>query len=221
MNRFVNFKTLIERLKELLNTSTDTSIAEYLHLSYPSFAQMKRRDSLPYENLLILCNENNLAPLKILELNEKQYQSYYKNKMNKNTYTENIKLYDCEEYITIPNIFAKESYRIFIGNNSNINVFDTDDREFKHNQLYIIEKNNIYYKKHISINLDGHYLLTEDNVEDILLSKKEIKKVNCLGKVIYSYNLVQYNKNLNHNEDNTTLDNFKKMINLLLQDKSN
>jgi len=191
-NSFVEFKTLIDRLKLVLNITTDTNIAECLYLSYQSFAQMKRRNSLPYENVLILCKEHDLNPLKILECDDNKFNIYYESIINNNALIQNIKLLDSEEHIAIPNLNAKESYRAYILNR-NIYIVDSTENELKHNQTYIIQKNKIFYKKHITVNIDGKYILTEPDTENWVLSEDEINKLTCIAKVLSSYIFNTYN----------------------------
>ena len=213
-NNFVDFKTLIDRLKLILNITTDINIAEYLHLTYQSFAQMKRRNSLPYENLLILCQENNLKPLEMLEYDNKKFDIYHNTIINNNTFTNNIKLLDSDEYIIIPNLNAKESYRAYIDNND-IYIVDIASKQLKHNQTYIIMKNKIYYKKHITVDINGEYILTEPDTQDWTLSEKKVNELNSIAKVVFSYTLNNHNGKSNNHD--LVQDKLTQFINLALK----
>jgi hypothetical protein len=193
MDSFIDFKTLIERLKIILEITTDTIIAEKLQLSYQSFAQMKRRNSLPYENLLILCNKRNLNPLILLNENNEKFTKYCNDIRNLNAYSDKINIINSDKFIVIPGLNTKSSYKAYIDVNNDINIIDTNDTMLSHNQTYIIEKNDIYYKKHITIDINGNYILSETNIDDWIVSKKELNQFNSIAKVIFSYSRSENN----------------------------
>lgn len=55
------FTEIMQRIKEQLNLHSDTQLAEKLGITRSNYSEKKRNNSIPYENLLILCKENNLS----------------------------------------------------------------------------------------------------------------------------------------------------------------
>ena len=188
MENYIDFKTLLSRLKFILNLSKDVEISEALHLTYQSFAQMKRRNTLPYANLLLLCEEQEVDPFIILNKNDDDFQAYCDDKLKtKNT----IKIINSANTLSIPNLNIADSFQAYIEDNGDINIIDTKYQTFKHNQSYIIQQNGIYYNKHFYIDQDNNYIFTEPNVDDWILSKDKVKDIKCIGKIIYSYLFTQ------------------------------
>lgn len=73
---FISFQILINRLKEIFSKEKDIDIAKYLNLKYESFAQMKRRNTMPYENILFLCRQQKISIFKLLNIDNRKFDKY-------------------------------------------------------------------------------------------------------------------------------------------------
>ena len=71
-----NFIDIMEKLKNKLNISSDSQIAEKLGINRSNFGERKKRNSIPYENLVILCKKEKIS-LDFILNNEKD--SMYSN----------------------------------------------------------------------------------------------------------------------------------------------
>jgi len=188
-DEFVDFQEIIERLMRILNLNILKDLAEELKLEYPNFAQMKRRNTIPYENFLFLCKEKNFSPLMLLEKDETIYKKYEDQLIKNNGKTTNIQLLNSEdEYITVLKIPIQDSYRAYIDSDNLINIVDTANTELSHNQYFLIEKNGFIYKKHVAMELNSNeILLSETNVNDIKINIDELKEYQILGRILYTY----------------------------------
>ena len=61
MNSELNFNDVMERLKNVTNSSSYNSLADMLQLSSSAFANYKKRNSIPFERVLSLCNLQNVS----------------------------------------------------------------------------------------------------------------------------------------------------------------
>ena len=56
-----DFKKIMDRIKNILNLKSDGEIAEKLELSKQNYSEKKRKNSIPYENLINLCEKENIS----------------------------------------------------------------------------------------------------------------------------------------------------------------
>lgn len=56
-----NFNDIMERLKLLLKVHSDTAIAEMLEISQSTFAERKKRKSIPYDRIIALCDKKGIS----------------------------------------------------------------------------------------------------------------------------------------------------------------
>ncbi len=61
MKKEPDFIEIINRIKEALNLKSDTALAEVLEMSQSTFAERKRRESIPYEEIIRLCDKMMLS----------------------------------------------------------------------------------------------------------------------------------------------------------------
>jgi transcriptional regulator with XRE-family HTH domain len=55
-----NFENITEKLKESLNISTNKELADRLNIKNSTFSERKRTNSIPYKEIIELCNSENL-----------------------------------------------------------------------------------------------------------------------------------------------------------------
>ena len=65
-----DFKTIIEELKLYLGDTKemkilDKDVAEALEISQSRFATIKKRNTIPYESLLIYCKKEDICPIEL------------------------------------------------------------------------------------------------------------------------------------------------------------
>jgi len=56
-----NFINIMDRLKYLLKVHSDSALAEMLALSQSTFAERKKRNSIPYDKIISLCEKRGLS----------------------------------------------------------------------------------------------------------------------------------------------------------------
>lgn len=56
-----NFIEIMERLKYRLKVHSDTALAELLDMSQSTFAERKKRGSIPYDKIIALCDRKKLS----------------------------------------------------------------------------------------------------------------------------------------------------------------
>tara|TARA_S200002703_G_C3743920_1_gene228840 strand:- start:629 stop:934 length:306 start_codon:yes stop_codon:yes gene_type:complete len=56
----MNYQEIINRLKESFGITTDSDLAKILGVKRQDFHNQKKRNSIPFEKILISCNEENI-----------------------------------------------------------------------------------------------------------------------------------------------------------------
>lgn len=83
-----DFDNIIDNLKQELEIISDSKIAEELGLTRSSYGERKKRKSIPYENIIILCKNKKISIDLILKNEEnlekkENYQRKLKISINK------------------------------------------------------------------------------------------------------------------------------------------
>ena len=61
----------MENIKEMFDIKKDGEIAELLGISFQNYSEKKRKNVIPYENLVILCKKHNLNANHLFKIKEK------------------------------------------------------------------------------------------------------------------------------------------------------
>jgi len=61
MKKSDNFLTIVDRIKQIKNLHSDTKVAELLGMSITALANRKYRDSIPYQELILFCESENIS----------------------------------------------------------------------------------------------------------------------------------------------------------------
>ena len=56
-----DFKIIMEKIKKKLNISSDTELSDKLGIKRTNYSEKKRNNSIPYENITILCKKENIS----------------------------------------------------------------------------------------------------------------------------------------------------------------
>ena len=57
----MNLIEIIDRMKQLMNIKNDSDVAELLNINQSTFAERKRRNSVPYEEIIKFCDKQHIA----------------------------------------------------------------------------------------------------------------------------------------------------------------
>ena len=184
---------VFNKLKKILNVTSDRQLALKLDVMPSSFSNTIKRGLLPYEKILFFAKKEGLSLDDIFLLNNHSTINRAINNIE-NTSTEkelecskdlcSIQILNDEKnLITIPlNAYSNQKLRAFI-NDKKIYIIDIDDREIEHNTYYLIKSSETYFAMYISIDLDGSYSLKDDdnNIKKIMM--EDFKKIEVIGKI--------------------------------------
>ena len=57
----VDITTITDKIKELKGLKSDTAVAEVLKMNQSTFAERKRRNSIPYEEIISFCDREGIS----------------------------------------------------------------------------------------------------------------------------------------------------------------
>lgn len=185
--------SVINNLKKILGVTSDRQLSIRLDIKPPSFANTIKRGLLPYEKIVLFAKKHNQSLDKIFLLQNQDYTienepkcNYSEpesNSISSNNSTE-IQLINDEQTIKIPNlpVTPNKNLKAFI-DDKKIYIINTNDKIFVNNHYYLLKSNNAFFTMVISIDLDGQYILKNDDDITTKLTLDEFNKIEIVGKV--------------------------------------
>lgn len=81
-----DFEEIMHKIKTKLNINSDSKMSEILGISKGNYSERKQRNSIPYENLIILCKKEKIS-IDLLFKNEENNnkKKNFKEKLNIST----------------------------------------------------------------------------------------------------------------------------------------
>lgn len=185
--------SVINNLKKILGVTSDRQLSIRLDIKPPSFANTIKRGLLPYEKIVLFAKKHNQSLDKIFLLQNQNYtienepkcnySELESNSISSNNSTE-IQLINGEQTIKIPNlpVTPNKTLRAFI-DDKKIYIIDTKDKIFVNNNYYLLKSSNAFFPMIVSMDLDGQYILKNDDDITTKLTLDEFNKIEIVGKV--------------------------------------
>ncbi len=185
--------SVINNLKKILGVTSDRQLSIRLDIKPPSFANTIKRGLLPYEKIVLFAKKHNQSLDKIFLLQNQNYtienepkcnySELESNSISSNNSTE-IQLINGEQTIKIPNlpVTPNKTLRAFI-DDKKIYIIDTKDKIFVNNNYYLLKSSNAFFPMIVSMDLDGQYILKNDDDITTKVTLNEFNKIEIVGKV--------------------------------------
>jgi phage repressor protein C with HTH and peptisase S24 domain/DNA-binding Xre family transcriptional regulator len=222
----MDFSEIIEKIKDILSNDKknkkvyDKDVAIALGLSKESLSHLKRKNSIPYEQIAKFCAQRKISinwilfeqlPKSLEEETEKYVKIKYFSKLGASAGGGGFCDDSGYEYLSIDGVFLDSLYKSNISNPKNISamnvmgdsmypslqdkeiiLFDTSIKDTKKDGIYIISTNAGLFVKRVSARLDGSLELISDNknYNSEIINTDEIDSIDIIGKVIGKLALV-------------------------------
>ena len=189
--------SVINNLKKILGVTSDRQLSIRLDIKPPSFANTIKRGLLPYEKIVLFAKKHNQSLDKIFLLQNQNYtienepkcnySELESNSISSNNSTE-IQLINGEQTIKIPNlpVTPNKTLRAFI-DDKKIYIIDTKDKIFVNNNYYLLKSSNAFFPMIVSMDLDGQYILKNDDDITTKVTLNEFNKIEIVGKVNFKF----------------------------------
>jgi len=176
---------VVKNLKETLGVKSDRQLALRIGMLPASFSNTIKRGLLPLEKIFSYAKEHNLSLDEIFlfgEEKDKQIQ------LETEHLTKVILLDNENVSIFVPYIFisSQVKLRAFL-NDRKIYILDINEKEINSSNYWLIKSNDIYYTMVISIDLDGSYILKDDNNNIRKISVEDFSKFEIVGKICFRF----------------------------------
>jgi len=176
---------VVKNLKETLDVKSDRQLALKLDMLPASFSNTIKRGLLPLEKIFSYAKEHNLSLDEIFLFNDKKEQQI----QLESEHLTKVTLLDNESVsIFVPYIFisSQAQLRAFL-NDKKIYILDISEKEVNSSNYWLIKSNGIYYTMVISIDLDGSYILKDDNNNIRKISIEDFSKFEVIGKIHFKF----------------------------------
>jgi len=176
---------VVKNLKETLDVKSDRQLALKLDMLPASFSNTIKRGLLPLEKIFSYAKEHNLSLDEIFLFSDKKKQQI----QLKSEHLTKVTLLDNESVsIFVPYIFisSQAQLRAFL-NDKKIYILDINEKEVNSSNYWLIKSNDIYYAMVISIDLDGSYILKDDNNNTRKISIEDFSKFEVIGKIHFKF----------------------------------
>lgn len=175
-----------EKLKKLLEVSSEKRVAEEMDISPSQYSQMKNNGKFPYERFFALMRRKNFSIDDFFNIKDdtcsdsllKSKIPYYKNN---------------KKYILLQDIDNTNEELKVIKKNDQFIVFDTTVRKFTSDGIYVFMQNDfiIVRKMKFSINtndftkLEVELIDINNESDSKIIDLENLDKINFIGKVEY------------------------------------
>ena len=222
----MNINEIIEKIKDILSNELnnkrvfDKDVAAALNLSKQSLSILKKKNSIPYEEISKFCAIRKIsinwvlfdqAPKSLEEQTNKYSRIKYFNEINASAGGGGFNYDDNYELLSIDKKLLDSLYK---SNNSNpesiiaLNVigdsmeptllnkevilFDKNNIDISKGGIFIVSTNIGLLVKRVSLKLDGSIELISDNknYNSEIIQKSELDSIQILGKVVGKVGLV-------------------------------
>ncbi len=164
------FQLLINKLKKIYSLKRDKDIAELLGILPAGYSTLKKNNRFPYDKIVHLAIRDNFSLDDFFDIEEHKNISSNKEKRNKeldDDFTDINKigfLNKENEYIHIPSLFQNKNtkYKAFAQNNQ-FYIIDTSVTTYTASNVYLIEKDGIFYIREIDASLKDTFLIKNIN----------------------------------------------------------
>ena len=226
----MNINEIIEKIKDILSNELnnkrvfDKDVAAALNLSKQSLSILKKKNSIPYEEIAKFCAIRKIsinwvlfdqAPKSLEEQTNKYSRIKYFNEINASAGGGGFNYDDNYELLSIDKKLLDSLYK---SNNSNpesiiaLNVigdsmeptllnkevilFDKNNIDISKGGIFIVSTNIGLLVKRVSLKLDGSIELISDNknYNSEIIQKSELDSIQILGKVVGKVGLVWFHK---------------------------
>ncbi|MCK9338114.1 MAG: helix-turn-helix domain-containing protein [Arcobacteraceae bacterium] len=216
----MQFNEIIDKLKDIISSELgdkrvfDKDVASSLQISNESLSHLKKRNSIPYEQIAYFCAKRNISinwvlfdqlPKSLEEETSKYTKIKYFKEINASAGGGAINFDEDYEYIAFDSLILQNLYKSNKIDSSNIlaiNVtgdsmsptlndkeiilFDTTKQDIPKGGIFVISTLAGLFVKRISKKLDGNLELISDNknYNSEIIKPYELENVNILGKLI-------------------------------------
>ncbi|KLD99297.1 helix-turn-helix domain containing protein [Aliarcobacter butzleri] len=190
----INILGVIDNLKSIMGVTSDRQVALKLDVKPPTFRNSKERGLIPYKEIILYAkrekldlNEiffNNLEEKPKIGNSTKDINITIKNNTN-NGNISSIKLLENDtNTISLPlsNFSQNDTIRAWI-NDKKIYIIDIFDKKIIDKNYYLIRSNKNIFAMNISIDLNGDYLLKDDEDNTTKVTPDNFKDFEIIGKI--------------------------------------
>ena len=192
----ISFQNLIIKLKKLSGLKTDKAVAiEILGLKADAFVQRKKRNAIPYENVINYCLVNKISLDSLFENNEiiiREIEDVETKRIETPTFSlSKISIIDSNEFVILPFNSNDRIVKAFVDNsNKSIFISNISINNFSEDGNYLIKYNDRIFVKKIMMNFNDTYkimtIYSDESERDFTteVTEDELLKIEILGKVI-------------------------------------
>ncbi|MCT7447203.1 LexA family transcriptional regulator [Aliarcobacter skirrowii] len=222
----MHINEIIDKLKDILSNELDNKkvfdkdVAASLNISKESLSIMKKKNSIPYEQIAKFCAKRKISinwvlfdqlPKSLEEETEKYTKIKYFNQINASAggggfnYDEDYELISIDKKI-LDSLYKSNSSKtesIIALNvtgdsmeptliNKEIILFDKDNSDISKGGIFIVSTNIGLFVKRVSLKIDGSIELISDNknYNSEIIQKSEFDTIQILGKVVGKVGLI-------------------------------
>ena len=210
---------IIERLKDILSNEIegkvyDKDVASALGISKESLSHLKKRGSVPYEQISKFCAKRDISinwvlfgqvPKSLEEETRRYIKIKYFSSINASAGGGGINYEENYEYITLDRLFLETIYKNISSNSSDIAalniigdsmeptlydreiiILDKSILDFQKGGIFVISTDAGLFVKRVSMRLDGALDLISDNknYNSEILRDDELSNIKIVGKVV-------------------------------------
>lgn len=185
----LNFKRIMENLKKIDGSKTDSELAESIGLSASALSYRKIRGTIPHEQIIKYCLKNTV-PIESIYGNEdvKAKEVVINSYDNKTYYLKTINTVDKKYKISFPmKEITNNKVELFIFENV-FYFIDTSTEKFLYDGLYLIKNDEDSFSlRNIKSNFGDSFIISDvNNSNPLNIEKNKLKGI--YGKVIFSFN---------------------------------
>ncbi|QOG13094.1 LexA family transcriptional regulator [Arcobacter sp. FWKO B] len=222
----MEFSEIIDKLKDIISSEIgnkrvfDKDVATALHISNESLSHLKKRNSIPYEQIAYFCAKRNISinwvlfdqlPKSLEEQTNKYTKIKYFKEISASAGGGSLNFEEDYEYIAFDSIILQSLYKSnkiisddivainVIGdsmyptlNDKEIILFDKTKKDISKGGIFVVSTLAGLFVKRISRKLDGNIELISDNknYNSEIFKPYELENINILGKVISKIGVV-------------------------------
>lgn len=190
----MNFKKIIENIKEVAGVKTDQAVANLLGCSLSALSHRAKRNTVPHDEIIKYCLEKNISlDLIYGEVVSKELEAIPLKAIDKSQYyLKKIREVNSKKEFYFPVKNLDDSTLEGFAFDNNFYVVNTSIKTFNYDGLYIIHNDdNEYIVKNLQSTLSDEVLVfsTKNDIAPVSVSKKALVGL-IFGKVLYTFPLV-------------------------------
>lgn len=185
----IHIEEILNKLKELSGVSSDAQIARILHLKPDALFQRQKRNSIPHDNVIKYCLDNKIS-IDSLYSNVNASKEIGDLSMSHSRFgIKNIKIYDSDEYISIPvnNFENKKIVATIDTENRTIHLVDTETKDVQTDGLYFVAFNGKKVLKNFQTTFQNTVIVSDatgNQTNNFEITIEQLSEIEIVGKSV-------------------------------------